>query len=292
MYNNQQSSGTSSNLVFGLVIVAVMVIAFVGILMMPSGSGKSGATLQVGDSVLLSELNDDATREYIVTLNRVSPRAAKKLEDKAVKAIASGDSKRDLAVLVMEAMDDELPRQLSSLKKADVKHFDALLSITERGLGQLKRSNSKWCKAGHYEKFEKMSQSAAEDMIMDVFAYPSAGYEWGAEFNTIILEAVEDGEKNPKSYGKMQPSDERALQGLAMKLMTHPSVMQLSKINAKNRSSAKRIAANLDICGLAMTGIDAVQGLPKQTRGRMWAAALKEVDGNDFQRQLRKMSAF
>jgi hypothetical protein len=48
----------------------------------------------------------------------------------------------------------------------------------------------------------------------------------------------------------------------------------------------------MDICGLAMTGIDAVQGLPKQTRGRLWATGLKEIDGNNLERQLRKLSAF
>ena len=164
MYNNQQSGGISSNLVFGLIIVAVMAIIFIGILIMPSNSGKSGSKIQVGDSVLLSELDDGATRKYIVTLNRVSPRAGKRLEAKAIKAIANGDGKADLAILAMEAMDDELPAYLSSLKKADVKHFDAMLQLSERGLGQLRRSNSKWCKAGHYERFENLSPAAAEEL--------------------------------------------------------------------------------------------------------------------------------
>ncbi|MEQ3746036.1 MAG: hypothetical protein ABNH53_07360 [Henriciella sp.] len=292
MYNNQQSGGISSNLVFGLIIVAVMAIILIGILIMPTNSGKSGSKIQVGDSVLLSELEDGATRKYILTLNRVSPHAGKRLEAKAIKAIANGDGKADLAILAMEAMDDELPAYLSSLKKADVKHFDAMLQLSERGLGQLRRSNSKWCKAGHYERFENLSPAEAEELVKGAFTYPSAGFAWGAELNTIFLEAVEDAKSNPKSYGKLQSSDERALQALAMKLMTHPSVKNLSKIKARNRQEAKRIMGNMDICGLAMTGIDAVQGLPKQTRGRLWATGLKEIDGNNLERQLRKLSAF
>lgn len=296
MYDAREKSMGQSGLLFGVLTIAVISIAFFGILLMPSKSapGKiaSSGTTSSGEQ-LLAVLDDRSTRKYIIALNRVSPRATKNLDEAANAAIATGASKDELVQLVMESLEAELPNNMRYLAKFDVKHLDTLLSLSESGLRSLSGANSKWCKGAHYESFAGISEQAMERIVMKEFGYGSPIYDWSMQFNAAFLEAIADSKTNPSQHGKPTPSDEIALQTLAMKMVSNPQVMQLATMRGQDQASMQRVMRNLNVCHLALTGIDAIQSLPKETRGRLWAEGVREMNNNGgLEKAISQMGGF
>ena len=295
MYDARGKSSDQSGLFFGILIIAVVGLAFFGVLMMPQ---KSDAANIAADETnqsnveLLAALDDRSTQTYVATLNRLSPRSAQRLEKDVSRAIKNGANKDELADLVMQSVMTELISNSQHLARADVKHLDALLNLSESGLRTMSRSNSKWCKGAHYERLIGSSPQAMQYMVQENFGYSSPAYDWGIQFNTVMLEAIADSKANPQTYGKITSADERRLQRLAMTLVSNPEIMKLAAIQGGNKAATQRAIRGLNFCSLAVTGIDAVQGLPKDTRGRLWAEGFRQMDNGELEKAMSQMNAF
>ncbi len=292
MYDARGRTGGSSGLLFGGITIGVVAAAFFGVLLMPSGAaGTAPDTVSVaqGSDALLDVLDDLDTNDFVTALNRVAPESAKKLNQKAAAALARGADKDELADLVMASMDADLFANAQYLADADVKHFDAILQLSETGLTQLTGAGSKWCSGAHYEQFATASPDRIEDLIRDQFAYGTGGYRWGVQFNLVLLEAMADAKAHPRSYGAMTAQDQQALQGLAFQMMANPQVMQLMTLQGRGQAEMTRAMRGLDFCSLAQTGIDAVQSLPDGTRSRLWAEGLSQIKGGGLQDAMRQM---
>ena len=294
MYDARKSNGGAgqSSLVFGLIIFAVVALAFFGILMMPKGTSNSKPAmpgLAQTDAEFLNILDDNATRKYVTTLTRVAPRSADKLGRDAADAIASGASDDELAFLVMQSLEGDMLKNVRHLAKADVKHFDAFLKMSKGGLRKLSSTRSKWCRGSYYEQFASQSPAQIEQMIYQEFGYGSGGYTWGIGLNTLLLEAIEDAKSNPKSYGSTTAEDDRAMQSLMMRMITNPQIMQLMALQGQDEATITRAVSNLDFCSLGVTGIEALQSLPKETRGRLWAEGFKQMKNGGLEKAMRQM---
>lgn len=296
MYDARSSSGSGqkSGIIFGVLTVCVVAAAFFGVLLMPGG-GKDKPTLISGtagaETQLLTVLDDAATKKYINTLTRVSPRAAKKLDAKVSDALADGADKNELAVLVMEAMQEDVISDMKYLAKADIRHIDGIVGASKSSLQKLSSSNSKWCKGSTYESFADMGPAQVEAKVRREFGYGSGAYTWGLDMQVRVLEAIEDAKVNPKSYGRMTAKDEQAVQMLSMRLISDPQVMKLMSLGGQDKAAMARAVKGMDFCRLAVTGLGALQSLPKATRERMWSDAFAQMDLKNLDKMMR-MSAF
>ena len=297
MYDARDRISEPSQIAFGIITILVVGIAFFGVLNWPSGD-KVGtrpvAETSAPTSQLASLLDDPVTDAYLTQLNRVSPQSAVQLENVAAEAIATGADKDEIALLVLDSLSGEMASHAKSLAKADVRHFDAMLDISEQGLRSLSQSRSEWCTGAHYESYAGKSPTQMERSIRNVFSYGSPAYEWGLKVNLIALEAIEDAKANPRNYGRMTPADEMALQTLAMRMLTNPQVMQLMTLQGASQAEQMRAVRNLDVCSLAVTGIDALQSLPQDTRARLWVEAFHEMNNGGLERamQMGQMGGF
>lgn len=296
MYDARSSSGSGqkSGVIFGVLTVGVVAAAFFGVLLMPGGD-KDKTTLISGaagaDAQLLMVLDDAATKKYVNTLTRVSPRAAKKLDAKVSDALADGADENELAVLVMGAMQADIVSDMKYLAKADIRHIDGIVGASKSSLQKMSSSNSKWCKGSTYESFADMRPAQLEAKVRREFGYGSGAYTWGLDMQVRVLEAIEDAKTNPKSYGRMTAKDEQAVQMLSMRLISDPQIMKLISLGGQDKTAMARAVKGMDFCRLAVTGLGAVQSLPKGTRERMWADAFDQMDLKDLDKMMR-MSAF
>lgn len=296
MYDARGNSSGRSGLLFGALTVAVVAVAFFGILLMPHGQSKSAvpgiAQNAPEGHAVLAVLTDRPTRKYVEALVRVLPDSAKRLDAEVEDAIADGADEAELALLLMKFPQDDIYAQVHHLAKADVRHFDQLLRLTKSGLGKMSSTRSKWCKGATYESFATMGPERIERMIEREFGYGTPAYGFAAELNTVLLEAIADAKVNPVHYGAMTAKDKTAMQGAMMQLIANPQIMQLMSLQGQDKATMTRAISNMDFCSLGVTGISAVERLPKDTRGRMWGEVFSKVDERAIQRAMSGMPAF
>lgn len=287
-------TGNNSNLIFGAAIIAVIAIAFFGILMMPSG-GKSTAPVPMaassdkGNLAVLGALDDPSTVKFVSTLQRVAPDAANRLDSEISDAVKRGADQKEVVNLVLQVIQDDMPAVMKHVAKSDVKHFDKMVLHMKTGLQKMQGGGGKWCKGATYEKFADQNPVQVQRMIEREFTYGSVGYEWSMDLSTLILEAAEDGRTNPQSYGKLTARDEQALQGLMFKMIGDPQIMKLMTMQGASKAEMAKASRNINFCALGVTALSAVNGLPQETRGRLWAEGLRQVGSGDFEKQMRSM---
>ena len=295
MYDARGKSSNQSGLIFGVFTVAVVAVAFFGVLLMPHGK-KTGAVPGVAvasqpQHAVLTVLTDTPTRNYIVALGKVSPRASERLDADVATAIADGAGKNEIAIMMMKSTQEDLLSEIQHLARADVSHFDKAMQMTKSGLGKLSSSRSKWCKGTTYETFASLGPARVQARIQNEFGYGTPAYAWMLDLNTLLLEAIIDAKANPVQHGPMSPKDQQAMQGVMVRLITNPQIMQLMSVQG-DQAAMMRAMRNLDMCSLGVTGIDAFQSLPRDTRGRMWGEVFSGMDENELQRAMAQMGAF
>lgn len=295
MYDARGPSGTSnnnSNLIFAGVTFLVIGIAFFGVLFFPNASDKSIALATNSESVehpILAELADNRTRTYIQKLSAVAPKSAEKLSRSTEQAIAQGAGKNELVMLMLSTYDEGEGRILA---KADVRYFDAMSAHLSKGLRQLSQSNSKWCRASHYESMSNVDPALVISDLGRALGYGSDFYNWTLDFSIITLDAIEDARRNPKTYSGLTPSDEAVLQRAAMGLIADPQIMQLMMLQSSSPADAKRAVANVNLCDLGLSVEKVFRGLPKGTRERMWGEMAKEIRSGGMGRSLPDFTRF
>lgn len=287
-------TGNNSNLIFGAAIIAVIAIAFFGILMMPSGSKSNApvpmaAVSNTGSLSVLGALDDPSTVKFVSTLKRVAPDAANRLDSEISDAVKRGADQKEVVNLVLQVIQDDMPAVMKHVAKSDVKHFDKMVLHMKTGLQKMQGGGEKWCKGATYEKFADQNPVQVQRMIEREFGYGSVGYEWSMDLSTLILEAAEDGRTNPQSYGKLTARDEQALQGLMFKMIGDPQVMKLMTMQGASKAEMAKASRNINFCALGVTALSAVNGLPQETRGRLWAEGLRQAGSGDFEKQMRSM---
>ena len=167
------STGSSGNL-FAVVVAGLAIALFTIIVMWPNGSAKTIVT-KIPDTPLTQTLNDPETYQYLAALHRVKPKVAAKLQAQAETAIESGADKNQLAALVLETYSKDVEDDLKYLFSADVKHFEKMLQLSERGLSTLSSKAPKYCRPAHYERYEHMPPQQIANEVSSLFEYGSEG---------------------------------------------------------------------------------------------------------------------
>ncbi len=292
---DDQASG--GGLVFGLGTLVLVAALFAGILFFPdlTGPGKKAVPGVVDaqvDQALLASFEDDATREYLGKLQATFPSAARDLEHDIRKANARDANKVELGLLVLRAGTEDITGSFGRLGRADVKHFNALLDLSSEALQDLSRSGAPYCKGTDLKAFAGLSDQQLYAAAFDRVGHGAGLYNFGLEFNGIILDAIRDARANPVNHGAMTNADEQAVQRFAFSIMADPQIMKLMTLEGSSRSQMDAALETINFCDLGTRIIGQVDAMPEATKGRLWAEMMRQVSSGEAERSLRRFGAF
>ena len=280
------SSANSSGNLFAVLVAFLAVGLFTAIVMWPSGDPIKVVNSDLPDTPLTQALNDPETHKYLTALHRVKPNVAKRLNERADAAIADGAGNDELAALILETYSTAVEDDVKHLVSADVKHFEKILQMSQRGLSTLSSKAPKYCRPASYLQYTHMEPQEIANEMSSLFGYGSEAYNWVLRFNVVTLEAIESGRDNPQKYQRLNSGDQMALQKTMMKMMNNPQVARLMQLQGRSEEEQKRAAMTMNFCGLGSDLLAAVNGLPADTKSRLLGELQHQARSGDFERVL------
>ena len=280
------SSANSSGNLFAVLVAFLAIGLFTAIVMWPAGDPTKIVSSELPDTQLTLALDDPETHKYLSALHRVKPNVAKRLNERADAAIADGAGNDELAALILETYSTAVEDDVKHLVSADVKHFDKMLQMSQRGLSTLSSKAPKYCRPASYVRYADMEPEEIATEMSGLFGYGSEGYRWVLRFNVVTLEAIESGRDNPQKYQRLNPSDQMAIQNTMMKMMSNPQVSRLMQLQGRSEAEQKRAAMTMNFCGLGSDLLAAVNGLPADTKSRLLGELQHQARSGDFERIL------
>jgi|GEM_PF-3595175 len=257
-------------------VIALAIILFFAILAWPRATPKPAQSMTASEAVtpvlgptrLGGKLNDNSTQAYLATLHRVKPLRSETLHRQAESAMSEGAGREQLAVLVLSANDRDLEQDLADLMRADVAHVDKLLAMLQTGATALSREAPQYCKLSAYDAHRGSTIGQVSNTLVSNFTYGSRGYDWLIRFDRMLLEAIEDGRNNPKSYGRLTPTDLTALQTIGTQMLTGRHLSKLTRLQSESSQVRRNALANMNLCEMLAEALPAVKRLPEETKGR------------------------
>ena len=280
------SSANSSGNLFAVLVAFLAIGLFTAIVMWPSGDPAKIVSSELPDTQLTQALNDPETHKYLTALHRVKPNVAKRLNERADAAIADGAGNDELAALILETYSTAVEDDVKHLVSADVKHFEKILQMSQRGLSTLSSKAPKYCRPASYVRYADMEPEEIANEMSGLFGYGSEGYNWVLRFNVVTLEAIESGRDNPQKYQRLNSGDQMAIQNTMMKMMSNPQVSRLMQLQGRSEAEQKRAAMTMNFCGLGSDLLAAVNGLPADTKSRLLGELQHQAKSGDFERML------
>jgi hypothetical protein len=293
-HGNDKSGG---GLAFGLITIGVVSALFIGVLFFPSitGEGKApvpGLAEEQADPSLLTAFEDTPTQVYLTKLQRTFPSVANDLQRDVNKARSRGADNVELGVLVMQAGYTEIEDSFERLARADVRYFNEMLDLGINGLTDLSRSGAPYCKGSDLITLASLSEQQLYAAAFDRVGHGAGLYNFGLEFNGIVLDAIHDARANPRNYGPLTPDDQRAVQTLMLGLVTDPQIMKLMTLEGSSRAEMDRAMEQVNFCDLGATILRKIDALPQDTKGRLWSEVMSQAAHGGIERQMRQLSRF
>ena len=279
-------SGNTQNLIFGGAVVAIVGAAF-GLTFMFSGAPTNPASPQAAPSIVanIGESGSSAlaatfeykkeARYYFAALQAVDAKAYDALERKLSRASRASDTKR--VEIVMEHAASVFKDHSGDLAHADASHVDNLLDLTRSSLKKASRARTPFCDGSNYAGLTSGSAAAqkkAEEIVSEMGTGMNA---FSFEALTILMNAILDARANPVRHGKVTNADEMAMQGVIMSMISDPQVRPLLLARQQGKTEEEMLAG-VNICHLGSTFLMALKTLPQDTKGRLWAKAVKEAE--------------
>ncbi len=279
-------SGNTQNLIFGGAVVAIVGAAF-GLTFMFAGTSSDPAVPQEAQSIVanIGESGSSAlaatfeykreARAYFESLKAVDAKAYGALERKLSRASDASDTKR--VEIVMQHAASVFKDHSGDLAHANTSHIDNLLDLTRSSLKKASRARSPFCEGERYAGLSSGSAAAqkkAEAMLEDMGTGMNA---FSFEAMTVLMNAVLDARANPVRHGKVTSADEMAMQGVIMSMISDPQVTPLIMARQQGKTE-EEILAGVNFCQLGSTFLMALKTLPQDTKGRLWAKAVKEAE--------------
>ncbi len=282
MYDARKSTGSDrSNLIFGMVTLAVVSAAFLAVWKGPDMLGSPGAASrapQVSAAVQASGGVDALAtsaeeKRFLAVISRLSPKAYRNIEKRLP---AAGNDRLDRMEVMFVGAYPVLVENADHLGKVSVRDIDRLTNAGIAELQKAQRSGTKWCKGSFLAQFEGKSPTQAADLVYKNGLTHDVAAPIALAINADFYEMIERARKAPTRHGKLTRADEQALQGLVMSLMADPSVMNAMMAGDDKKEAMKR----LNVCSMGATALKGFRALPADTKGRAWAAMFNHPDFN------------
>ena len=284
---NQSRVNDSNQLLITVGVGLVAVILFVAIVIWPSNSEPTVEDLVLGETQLGAALNDATTNDYLQALHRANPKASAQLHAEAEAEIAAGADPDALGHMILGSYADFMEGDEKHILHADVSHWDTLVKMMQQGLKDLSNREPKYCRMSYFETLQYKSEAAITEEFSNMIGYNSHGYHWAVRAQTVVLEAVEDGRNNPKSYDRLNDADNQALQSAMIRMMQGPQASKIMRIQTMSASDQKRAMANINFCDVGVELLSLYSTLPRETRERLMGEAQRDFDRGNLEGMAR-----
>lgn len=281
--NNAPASG-KQNALFAAMTLAVVCGAFFTVLGLPHGDRAPKRApvpkverLAALEAPSLPRLPGEQAEAYYLALGKADPKAQAELSARIAKA---GRIENDaLAELIFDHAGNVLQAHAGELAMADTGYFDDLLDLARDRLRMASHKRSKWCEASRYAELQAIEFSDPAQVKRELAEFQAPVRDFSFEALAILMAAAEGGRDNPVVRGDLTRTDEAALQGMLMSLMTDPDVMPLM-MSMQSGADSKQALKGVNVCNLAATAVSAVKTLPQDTKGRLMAEAMRNMEKN------------
>ena len=286
MYDARGSSGSGSgNLVFGLIAIAVVGLAFLlawfggGFLNGKSSNPISQAAApQTG--ALASLMSTPEEQRFLAALNSLDSGIYAQLDGDYTAAGNGGDQLRTVG----EAAGRAIMENVEHLPNISADDINGMLTEALRQVSAARQSNHQLCRGATYVGVEDMSPADVERWLARNGLSLDAVYASTVVWQANLLEMIQRAKRSPKRHGKINSQDEQAFQGLMMAMMSDPVIMQLAMANGDTAA-----LSNVNVCAVAESVLRQVNGLPDGTKARAWAAVFDMPEFREGMRQARQM---
>ena len=216
-------------------------------------------------------LKSKAANAYLTTLSRFDP-----VERRALDKRLAGARNTEHVEIVLQHAGQVLKANADDLAKADTRHLDAWLDMTRDSLRQASRRNNEWCAGSRYAGLSDMKGASTAAISQELSGLEDElnGYVFATMSH--FLTAIEDARDHPVSRGPVTPRDEAALQGVMMSMISDPQVLPII-MAAQSNDDPEQVLKSINVCDLAATAVTAVKTLPQDTKGRVFAEAVRKA---------------
>lgn len=276
MYDARGGGSSSNNgTMFAAAVAGVAAIGFAAVFFWPSGNSVTPAPMAGPSSStsINAVFPGNEEQKFANVLKQIDESAYADLERKFSRQRLN-DGERH--AILMTATQDVAIDHINTLAKSDVKHMDIIMDDIIGGLQQASRSNARLCQGKTFIGMDQMKPAQAAKFFEREFANNKPLQEFTIKLNRRFLEAIVDGRKNPKRYGKLDASDKRALDMIGPELMRDPKMLTII-MSAGAASNPEDVLASVDVCEVSVMVLRAVDRLPQKTKGRLWAATFAEI---------------
>lgn len=276
------SSQKGNSLVFGAITTTVVAGAFFAVLCLPQPSGQSIVAEQPRETPIVQtvqhaspaaiSLSGKSARNLLATLTRIDPAAGQNLS-----AALAGAEENTYADIIKSHVGLALNAHSEELSLADTRHVDIWLDMTRQTLRQADRTDNPWCSGPRYAGLTNADFSQP-DAIRQGFTGLSAQLtEYTFDSATLMLLAIEDARANPVERSGLTPTDEAAMQGVVMSLVSDPQILPLL-MASQSGALPEDTLRSVNVCELGVTAVTALKTLPQETKGRVFAEFIKTAD--------------
>lgn len=217
-----------------------------------------------------------AAKAYFKALRRFDPEARAQLDSALVNASAAPADRK--AEIVLAHALSLLDRHGEALAHADTRHVDNLLDLTRARLKKAARKESPWCDGARYSSLSQSNLAGGDAMAAELRELETPLRDYTFEAMTRLLVAAADGKRRPVEHGEMTPLDEAAVQGVMMSIISDPQIMPLLLATQTGKDPEDALA-EINVCDLGATAVVAIKTLPQDTKGRVFAALVRDRQG-------------
>jgi len=165
------------------------------------------------------------------------------------------------------------------LASADVRSFDALLTLSRNGLRKAAHAQSQYCLGTHYDglgtgtKLQRSAFSLTKEFAVQI---PAAG-QYVIDASTVMLQAATTAQGTPALNGPLTTVDRAAIEGVRQSILADPDMKEIFAAFQSEDDFSPDVA-KIDMCTAAASAITAIATLPQDTKARIWAALVTGVD--------------
>ncbi len=278
---------TKTNALFGAATFAVAATVFLAIVNLPHPD-KAPALAPVS-SASGQIFPSPAATDYFERLARIDAAARADLDMRLGGAGMA--SAREQTQIVLDHASLVLKAHARDLAQAETSHLDAMLELTRSRLRKASRKGSRWCKGSTYAGLDPSDLASVDLFERDLAGLEMPVRDYAFEMLGGLMAAIEDARVHPAAHGPMTPSDEAAIQGAFYSVMSDPQVLPVLMAAQSGGDQARAMAA-VDVCDLANTAVLALKTLPQDTKGRMFARMVSEMEAGGGKSALASLPGY
>lgn len=274
------SGSGRQNLLFGGLTLAVVCGAFFAVLSLPHAGDKPArphSDILAAADAAVPRLPGKAAEAYYEALGRIDAEAQADLSRQIARAGKTGEA--ELAKMIMVHAGEVLQAHAGELAMADTKHVDRVLDLARDRLRMASGKRSKWCEATRYTYLQQIEFRKPDEWQRELAELEEPMRDFTFEALAGFMVAIEDARERPVRRGTMTRADEAALQGVMMSIIADPEMRPILLASQSGGDAAEALKG-VNVCNLAATAVTAAKTLPQETKGRLLAEAMKNMEKN------------